>query len=213
MHRSKLQNALHNPIPAGQNQSKNFVSFTNLSPQTSAEHYWASRALKAEALLSAREKHFEEVGKDELQSLEARYKEKYNNLERLLVVLALVMALLLVLLTYVVASHNNAGLSNATNTPGFPFLSFLWSRSGISNLSKQEFIPNRFNLHLHLPSHFTIPILSPWSSVVSTPQSFHHEVSCPHRLYLLFPPFLYRWKIRPQAPSVLQPPPVSTPFS
>lgn len=129
------------------------------------------------------------------------------------VALALVMALLLVLLTYVVASHNNAGLSNAKNTPGFPFLSFLWSRSGISNLSKQEFIPNRFNLHLHLPSHFTIPILSPWSSVVSTPQSFHHEVSCPHRLYLLFAPFLYRWKIRPQAPSVLQPPPVSTPFS
>ena len=63
MHRPKLQNALHNPIPAGQNQSKNFVSFTNLSPQASAEHYWASRALKAEALLSAREKHFEEVGK------------------------------------------------------------------------------------------------------------------------------------------------------
>lgn len=63
MHRPKLQNALHNPILAGQNQSKNFVSFTNLSPQTAAEHYWASRALKAEALLSAREKHFEEVGK------------------------------------------------------------------------------------------------------------------------------------------------------
>ncbi|KAF7763935.1 hypothetical protein Agabi119p4_8472 [Agaricus bisporus var. burnettii] len=170
MHRPKLQNALHNPIPAGQNQSKNFVSFTNLSPQTSAEHYWASRALKAEALLSAREKHFEEVGKvrqdeeakrkNELQSLEARYKEKYNNLERLLVVLALVMALLLVLLTYVVASHNNAA-------------------------NKSSFQIDSIFIYIYLLTS----------------------------RYQYYPLGLPLWKIRPQAPSVLQPPPVSTPFS
>jgi hypothetical protein len=63
MHRPKLQKPLHRSAPAGQSQSKTHVPFTNLSPQTPAEHYWASRALKAEALLSAREKHFEEVGK------------------------------------------------------------------------------------------------------------------------------------------------------
>jgi hypothetical protein len=63
MQQPKLQKPLHNSIPAGKSQSSNHVSFTNLSPRTPAEHYWASRALKAEALLSAREKHFEEVGK------------------------------------------------------------------------------------------------------------------------------------------------------
>jgi hypothetical protein len=43
--------------------SNNHISFTNLSPQSPSEHYWASRAQKAEALLSAREKHFEEIGR------------------------------------------------------------------------------------------------------------------------------------------------------
>jgi hypothetical protein len=39
------------------------IPFTNLTPQTPSEHYWATRAQKAEALLSAREKHYEEIGK------------------------------------------------------------------------------------------------------------------------------------------------------
>ena len=63
MHRPKLPKPLHYSAPGGRTQSGNHVPFTNLSPQTPAEQYWASRALKAEALLSAREKHFEEVGK------------------------------------------------------------------------------------------------------------------------------------------------------
>lgn len=63
MQRHKLQKPLHTSGPSAHTQSNNHVSFTNLSPQTPAEHYWASRALKAEALLSAREKHYEEVGR------------------------------------------------------------------------------------------------------------------------------------------------------
>jgi hypothetical protein len=77
------------------------------------------------------------------------------------------MTFLLLLLTYVVVSYSNLNSFNPANAPGFPFLSFLWSWSGSSHLNKKERNSSRFNFHLHLPSHFTVPILSPWSSVVS----------------------------------------------
>jgi hypothetical protein len=82
------------------------------------------------------------------------------------------MTFLLVLLTYVVVSHNNANPFNPANAPGFPYLSFLWTWSSSSYLNKKGSDPSRFNFHLHLPSHFTIPILSPWASVVSVPHYF-----------------------------------------
>lgn len=82
--------------------------------------------------------------------------------------------LLVALLVYLTTSHKqqNVGLINPTQSPGLPFPSFLWSGINSFNLNRKGSEPGssgRFNFHLHLPAHFTIPILSPWASVVSIP--------------------------------------------
>ncbi len=61
--RHKLQKNPKSPQISTAVNSNNHVPFTNLAPQTPTEHYWASRAFKAEALLAAGEKHHEEVGR------------------------------------------------------------------------------------------------------------------------------------------------------
>lgn len=59
--RHKLQKSPKIPNTPAATNGNNHVPFTNLAPQTPTEHYWTSRALKAEALLAARERHHEEV--------------------------------------------------------------------------------------------------------------------------------------------------------
>lgn len=59
--RHKLQKSPKISNTPATSNANNHISFTNLAPQTPTEHYWTSRALKAEALLAARERHHEEV--------------------------------------------------------------------------------------------------------------------------------------------------------
>ncbi|KXN86505.1 hypothetical protein AN958_09977 [Leucoagaricus sp. SymC.cos] len=158
------------------NTTNNHVTFTNLAPRTPAEHYWASRAQKAEALLSARERHYEEIGKireeeAELQLLENRYKEKYSNLERLVFILVVAVLFLIGLIVYLISYSRETMQSlwlSYVNTASLTSL-IRWRIAGTLGLSQREDSNgrsnNRINFHFHLPSHFTIPILSPWTSV------------------------------------------------
>lgn len=59
----------------------------------------------------------------------------------------------------------------------FPSI-FRWLNGPIG---PKDHVPSRLNFHFHLPSHFTIPILSPWTSVVW--QSFR---DLPNLLTLVF---------------------------
>jgi len=106
------------PVQVPLKTGNGHVAFTNLAPQTPSELYWASRAQKAEALLAAREKNYEEIegirqeesskrhvrlvslcptGSDltdkqiELQALEEKLREREKNLEKILVCLLLPM--------------------------------------------------------------------------------------------------------------------------
>ncbi|KAF9449822.1 hypothetical protein P691DRAFT_811633 [Macrolepiota fuliginosa MF-IS2] len=176
--RHKLQKPTRNTESPTINGS-NHIPFTNLTPQTPSEHYWASRTLKAEALLSAREKHYEEIVRvreeeelkrsRELQVLESRYKEKYDNLEKLVVFMAVAILLLIVLLIYSMTSrpYQSVGLFSTASGIINTFLRQPFGASSRSNYRDSDRNPASWlNLHFHLPSHFTIPILSPWTSVI-----------------------------------------------
>ncbi|KAJ7905123.1 hypothetical protein B0H13DRAFT_2508843 [Mycena leptocephala] len=112
---------------------------TALQPRTSAEQYWAARALTAETLLSARLEHHRELRSlsyaEETKRKQAVHDARHAKLERL------VLALLVMLLLLVFALLHLAHKSAATARPR------------------------------KVPAHFTIPILSPFTSVVE------HETS------------------------------------
>jgi len=117
-HKRRLYKNDASPAQAPLKAGNGHIAFTNLAPQTPSELYWASRAQKAEALLAAREKHYEEIevirqeeslkrhvrlvslcpsGPDltdkqiELQTLEEKLRGRERNLERILVRLLLPM--------------------------------------------------------------------------------------------------------------------------
>ncbi|KIK06374.1 hypothetical protein K443DRAFT_674357 [Laccaria amethystina LaAM-08-1] len=121
-----------------------------IQPLTASEQYWATRALKAEALLSAQESHHREVrslgfSQDvkryrELAILAQQHKEKHASMEKLVMLLTATLALLVLLVIYLATHYTHHSLL----------------------LQQQHWLAG-------LPSHFTIPILSPFTSVVRTP--------------------------------------------
>ncbi|KAH9834741.1 uncharacterized protein C8Q71DRAFT_766143 [Rhodofomes roseus] len=118
----------------------------SVKPTTTAERYWAARALTAETLLSARVDHQgellalstaeEEKRAREIALLQRRHEERYMRLELLVVFLV---CCLVATVAAIVHSHSSLHHHTATG----------WS----------------------IPTHFTIPILSPFTSVVE------HETS------------------------------------
>ncbi|KAF5356863.1 hypothetical protein D9756_006449 [Leucocoprinus leucothites] len=181
--------------------SGNHIQFTNLAPQTPTEHYWASRAQKAEALLAAREKHYEEIGRvreeesskrnTELRALEEKLREKHSKLEKLLFVLVGIVVFLVALLVYLVTtSRNPTQAANLGYAVTAPLVSLLrWPTTSLGLLqhdSAKDRSGGRLNLHFHFPSHFTIPILSPWTSVVERQTSHVSSAAGSSSSYLIF---------------------------
>ncbi|KAJ3549681.1 hypothetical protein NMY22_g786 [Coprinellus aureogranulatus] len=121
------------------------VNITEMQPYSAREQLWATRALKAEALLAAQESHHRELKTmtmsqelkraRELERLLVHHQEKHAYLEKLVMVLAGVILILVLVIIYL-ATHMTRHASKAQRH---------W---------------------LSLPSHFTIPILSPFTSVV-----------------------------------------------
>ncbi|KAJ3535018.1 hypothetical protein NMY22_g6679 [Coprinellus aureogranulatus] len=133
-------------------KAPNVVKFTDhgtniaeMQPYSAREQLWATRALKAEALLAAQESHHRELKTmtmsqelkraRELERLLVHHQEKHAYLEKLVMVLAGVILILVLVIIYL-ATHMTRHASKAQRH---------W---------------------LSLPSHFTIPILSPFTSVV-----------------------------------------------
>ncbi|KAF8903953.1 hypothetical protein CPB84DRAFT_1677667 [Gymnopilus junonius] len=122
-----------------------------MQPLTVAEQYWATRALKAEALLVAQENHKEEVKRlehvqefkkeREFKMLAQEYREKHAALEKLLFVLALLIILLIAVIIYLATHYTRHSMLMQHKQH-----ERWWSAIGAS--------------------HFTIPILSPFTSVV-----------------------------------------------
>ncbi|KZT64975.1 hypothetical protein DAEQUDRAFT_677633 [Daedalea quercina L-15889] len=118
----------------------------NVRPTTTAEQYWAARALTAETLLSAKLAHQnelmdlssaeEEKRAREISLLQRRHEERNSRLEMLVILL---LCCLVATVAAIVHSHSSARHAAPTG----------WS----------------------IPTHFTIPILSPFTSVVE------HETS------------------------------------
>ncbi|KAJ7090562.1 hypothetical protein C8R43DRAFT_1142069 [Mycena crocata] len=128
--------------PHGQSRTLSAAYESVLRPRTNAEQYWVARALTAETLLAARLEHHRDL---RLLS----YAEEHKRARELAVYDArhvklerLVLALLVTLLLLV-----------------FALLKF--ARDAATQASRIR----------KLPTHFTIPILSPWTSVVE------HETS------------------------------------
>ncbi|KAF8966621.1 hypothetical protein BDZ97DRAFT_621626 [Flammula alnicola] len=129
------------------------VSSIPLQPQplTATEQYWATRALRAEALLEAQETHKKEVRtmgyaqdmkrERELSLLAKEHKEKHAALERLLTFLLILIAMLVVLIVYLATHYTRHSMLLQ-----YKQQERWWSAIGAS--------------------HFTIPILSPFTSVV-----------------------------------------------
>ncbi|TFK37998.1 hypothetical protein BDQ12DRAFT_133888 [Crucibulum laeve] len=117
----------------------------SVQPLTAAEQYWAARALKAEALLSAQEAHHKELRSVaynqemkrnyEISKLTKEHKEKHAGLERLVMILITTLLCLVGVLIYLATHYTRHQTAMQRSR---------WS----------------------LPSHFTIPILSPFTSVV-----------------------------------------------
>ncbi|KAF9010258.1 hypothetical protein BDQ17DRAFT_1347843 [Cyathus striatus] len=144
----------HSRIPGATKPFQDFFhqndTFPNtIRPQTSVEQYWAARALKAEALLSAQDRHDNELRNvtsiqddrrlKEIAELNQQYNEKHAVMERLVIILIGSIVSLVALIIYLAAHYTQETNSRRSR----------WS----------------------LPLHFTIPILSPFTSVVE------HETS------------------------------------
>ncbi|EAU89632.1 hypothetical protein CC1G_02521 [Coprinopsis cinerea okayama7 len=118
----------------------------SLEPLTAKEQYWATRALQAEALLKVKDMHHREVktmsySQDmkrsrEIQQLLKQHEAKHASLEKLVLILMATVIVLVLLIIYLAIHHAR----HASKV----------QKSWISGL----------------PSHFTIPILSPFTSVV-----------------------------------------------
>ncbi|KAF7342074.1 hypothetical protein MVEN_01794700 [Mycena venus] len=114
-----------------------------LQPHTSSEQYWAARALTAETLLAARLEHHRELRSLSYAEETKRARERAAHDARHAKLERLVLALLAMLVLFVLA------------------LLHLAHKSASAATSRQR----------KPPSHFTIPILSPFTSVVE------HETS------------------------------------
>ncbi|KAF7972726.1 hypothetical protein HWV62_41547 [Athelia sp. TMB] len=129
--------------------SASISSFDSVRPKTASEHYWAARALKAETRLSEGQAHNREIKGVRLIEDEKRKREvsaltqRHEEREAKLEKL---IYLLLGFLAFLMAAVSY--LIHATSKQCVPQ-------------------PSRWTL----PSHFTIPILSPFASVVE------HETS------------------------------------
>ncbi|VDB87185.1 unnamed protein product [Peniophora sp. CBMAI 1063] len=120
-----------------------------LRPASPAEQYWAARALTAETLLAAKTEHQRELkaavySEDvkrvrDLDALREQYNARNRQLEHILIGAAILIAVLIAILSYLLLSH--------AHTP--------------------KPAPARWAL----ASHITIPILSPFASVIE------HETS------------------------------------
>ncbi|KAJ7232012.1 hypothetical protein C8J57DRAFT_1091480 [Mycena rebaudengoi] len=116
-------------------------SISILQPRSTAEQYWAARALSAETLLAARVEHHRElrtltsVHDDRREQDKAMHEARYARLEALVLTLLGTLLLLALALPYL----------NAPRVAATP--------------------------RARVPAHFTIPILSPFTSVVE------HETS------------------------------------
>ncbi|KAF5310714.1 hypothetical protein D9619_008159 [Psilocybe cf. subviscida] len=120
-------------------------------PLTAGEQHWAARALRAEALLQVELQHkqeFRALGHDhdvkrerELASLAKEYKEKHVSMERLLIFLVVLIGVLVLLIMYLATHYTRHSLLMQQKSHDR-----WWSAIGAS--------------------HFTIPILSPFTSVV-----------------------------------------------
>ncbi|KAH6917870.1 hypothetical protein BKA70DRAFT_1088124 [Coprinopsis sp. MPI-PUGE-AT-0042] len=120
---------------------------TRMEPLTAREQYWATRALKAEALLEAKELHHREVksisfSQDmkrsrDLTLLLQQHEAKQASLEKVLLVLGAVIAVLVLIIIYLSIHHARHA----------------------SKVQRSSWLTG-------LPNHFTIPILSPFTSVV-----------------------------------------------
>ncbi|PPQ65356.1 hypothetical protein CVT26_000071 [Gymnopilus dilepis] len=118
---------------------------------TGGEQYWAARALKAEALLTANHGYYKDVKaveevqdmkrERELNRLAQEYKEKHAALERLLIFLVGLIVLLIGVIIYLATHYARHSMHLQLKQH-----ERWWSAIGAS--------------------HFTIPILSPFTSVV-----------------------------------------------
>ncbi|KAH9477891.1 hypothetical protein JR316_0010123 [Psilocybe cubensis] len=123
----------------------------HMQPLTAKEQYWATRALKAEALLAAHEDHKKEIKnlgyahdmkrERELVQLAKEQKEKHDTLEKLVRLLVGIVFLLIGVVVYLATHYaRHSMLLQHKQQEKW------WSMIGAS--------------------HFTIPILSPFTSVV-----------------------------------------------
>lgn len=141
------------PVPQQQHPALRYPKAHAPLPMSPAEQYWAARALTAETLLSAAEAHQREVRSAvdaeeekrlrDITVLQKAHSERERKMERVVMFSGVFIALLVAVLVYLLVDHHHA-------RPKGPAPS-MW---GVA-----------------LPSHFTIPILSPWTSVVE------HEAS------------------------------------
>ncbi|PPQ92127.1 hypothetical protein CVT25_007958 [Psilocybe cyanescens] len=123
----------------------------NIQPMSAKEQYWATRALKAEALLAAHEDHKKEIKnlgyvhdmkrERELVQLAKEHKEKHDTLDKLVKFLAGLIIVLVAVIVYL-ATH----YARHSMLLQYKQQEKWWSMIGAS--------------------HFTIPILSPFTSVV-----------------------------------------------
>ncbi|KIY71335.1 hypothetical protein CYLTODRAFT_346084 [Cylindrobasidium torrendii FP15055 ss-10] len=124
------------------------LNVNDITPRTAIEQYWAARALTAEALLKARTDHHKEMRAMSYSEDMKRERERSNlmraNEDKLLRMEKLLWAL-------------------------FATIALLCLLVVYMGLRYNE--PKPKHHHWLLPSHFTIPILSPFTSVVE------HETS------------------------------------
>jgi len=87
-----------------------------------------------------------------------------------LILVGLIVLLVAALVYFLSASRVTTQSSNFRQAMITPFASLLYWPLGMLGLSNHKNTNHRssrsLSLHFHLPSHFTIPILSPWTSVV-----------------------------------------------
>ncbi|KAJ7701922.1 hypothetical protein B0H17DRAFT_1004815 [Mycena rosella] len=130
-----------NPPQATPPQTLSALYQTALQPRTNAEQYWAARALSAETLLAARLEHQRELRSFSYDEECKRARELAAHDARHAKLERLVLALLAALFLLVLALLNLAGAD--------------------SSAARGR----------KVPAHFTIPILSPFTSVIE------HETS------------------------------------
>ncbi|KAJ7121018.1 hypothetical protein C8R44DRAFT_877329 [Mycena epipterygia] len=137
-----LSHALTTRPPLQVNPPALSETYRALQPRTNTEQYWAARALSAETLLAARLEHQRELRSLSYEEENKRARELAAHDARHAKLERLVLALLAMLLVVVLALLNLAHRDSSPVARG-----------------------------RKVPAHFTIPILSPFTSVVE------HETS------------------------------------